>query len=551
MVYPLKDDAITIGRSGSCGVQVIDKRVSRHHAVIRRAQGAVVLEDLGSKNGTVLNNERLSGRVKLRSGDRITLGDVVLLYEEEPPSGTSKKSNKADTTQTGRRVKLVTGELDMAHEEMRVKTGTDVPAPPPPVKRDYLGDPFERLKVLYQVAESTRSIFNVEELLARIMDILWSVVKPYRGIILLRDASSTSLDPVVVRTDETPAPEIQVSSTILERCVADRVAILISDAPSDIRFSGTESVIASRIRSAICAPIIFKDYVLGVIYIDSRAAGHIYYTTDDLELISGIANQAAVAITNARLHQRSIEQEKMSRELDIARSIQTNLLPKSFPEVPGVTLTGMSLPARQVGGDFYDVMKLDDGRLAIVVADVSGKGLGAALLTSTVRASLRAEIMRADERSVAQIVATTNIHACRDTSNNMFITLFFAIYDPAKRTLDFTNAGHPHPLLYRASGKHQALETGGCFLGIMEQVEYASEQVSVSEGDTLIIYTDGVTDTQNAEDERFGTHRLEDAARANLTLTPSEIRDEIYEATLQHRGDRDQFDDLTIVVAKF
>ena len=548
MVYPIRGEAITMGRSASSTIQIVDKRVSRHHAVMRYNRDTYVAEDLGSKNGTFLNGEPLIGRVKITHGDQIQIGDTVLLFEFDSDDPASTGGGRDGTKPKA--VKLVLEEIGEQREEQPVEPDT-APLPVAESRREILSDPLRRLKVVYQVADHIRSELELDELLRKIMDILWSVISPYRGIILLQDEREGVLEPVVVRTREGSDGEISISRGIVERCMQEKVAILVSDAPSDVRFASNESVVVGRIRSAICAPLVSKGEVLGVLYIDSQDPGSIYFTNDELDLVTGISNQAATAIVNARLHRQAIDRQRLERELEIARNIQTNLLPKEYPNIPGLEVAAMSLPARQVGGDYYDFIPLAHGRMGFVIADVSGKGVAAAILTTSIRASLRVEAMQAGDEPIEDIVGAVNEWTCRDASNNMFATMLLAAYDPAAATITYTNAGHCFPLLFRADGDLETLQVGGCFMGIMDIVDYESATVEVKSGDVLIMYSDGVTDTHNQDKQLFGTESLIETIRQNLHLPVVELRDEIHEATLRFRGRQEQFDDLTIIVARF
>jgi serine phosphatase RsbU (regulator of sigma subunit) len=544
MVFPLGEGAITIGRSASATIQIVDKRISRHHIALRLNRDTYQVEDLGSKNGTLMNGEPLVGVVKLKSGDRLQMGDTVLVFEREPGEPASGLSDSTKSSP----VRLVADELGRQHQAFRVESSPIISSGER-VSREVLREPFERLRVLYQISDSIRGELKLDDLLEKIMDISWSVVSPYRGVILLRDEKDGTLDPVVVRSRDDEG-EITISSTIVERCIAERVAILVSDAPSDLRFSANESIIAGKIRSAICAPIVWKNEVLGVIYIDSQESGKVYYTDDEVELVSGIANQAAMAITNARLHREALDRQRLEKELEIARTIQMNLLPRSYPEVDGLCISAMSMPARKVGGDYYDFVPLEDGRVAIIIADVSGKGVPAAILTATIRASIRVESHQPGLPPVKNIVSAINRWTCRDATNNMFVTMVYAIYDPRKKTLEYTNAGHCFPLLFRPNKEYISLETGGCFLGMMEEAEYQTATVQLQPGDTLVMYTDGVTDAHNENGELLGIEKAISAIKANLHLPPEELRDAIYDTTLDFRGESEQFDDLTIIVVR-
>ena len=544
--YPLADESVSIGRSSSSTIQISDKRASRHNTLLRAERGGYVAEDLGSKNGTLLNDGPLVGRVMLKSGDRLQVGDTTFVFEKD----SNDLAKPSDTTRSGR-VRMVEEKVEGAVEELLLESSSGGYPAPVKVERALMRDPFERLKVLYQVSDSIRSVLGPDELLEHILDILWNVAHPDRGVILLRDETENTLEPTVVRTKEGGEEEVAVSRSIVERAMEEKVAILVSDAPSDIRFASSESLVLGRIRSVICAPMVFKEEVLGVLYIDALESGGISYTQDELELVSGIANQAAVALTNARLHRDSVERRVLEHELEIARKIQTNLLPRAFPRMPGITIAAESRPARMVGGDFYDFIELEDGRVAIVVADVSGKGVPAALLSATIRASVRMESHLCGRQPVSSVVKAVNRWTCRDSRNSMFATMFYGVYDPTNSTIEYTNAGHMHPLLFPADGEMTALDQGGCFLGIMDEVDYQVGEVTLHPGDTLLFYTDGVTDTHNAQLETFGLERLSHLAQEGLGMAAPALRDSIYEATRAFRGDAEQFDDLTIIVAKF
>jgi phosphoserine phosphatase RsbU/P len=545
MVYPLSQEVVTIGRSSACTIQIADKRISRHHVTLRLNGIVYLVEDTGSKNGSLLNGAQLKGRIRLKSGDRVQMGDTILVFERDPED---KKRKAGDTTRSGS-VKLVPGELSPQRREVKVDSSVSRGAGEEPL-RDQVSQPYERLKVLYEIADRVTACGDTTELLNKIMDILWRVVRPNRGVILLCDEVENTLEPVAVRVSDGLVDDITISKSVVEHCIVEQVAVLVSDAPSDIRFGGSDSMIGSRIRSVICAPIVFNNNVLGVVYVDSQELGPIY-TEDELELVTGIANQAAAAVTNARLYKEAVEHQKLEKEFEIARTIQTNLLPRDYPDLPGVEFSAMSMPAKRVGGDYYDFIQMENGRYALVIADVSGKGIAAAILTAAIRASVLMETHQAGSLPVKDIVAAVNKWTCRDATNNMFVTMVYGVYDPATRILEYTNAGHCFPLLFKPDGTMRQLDCGGCFLGIMEVVDYEQESVLIEPGDTLVFYTDGVTDSQDSHLEVFGQERLVEVIKRNLSRGAQDLRDEIFEATLEFRMDAEQFDDLTIVVIKF
>lgn len=544
MIFPLPGGKVTIGRSVSCDIQIIDRKVSRCHAEVIQEDNHYIFNDLDSKNGSYLNGHRVKEKSPLNDGDNLRIGETVMVFESGPEDSTHYKSET-----TSKSIRLVD---DSSWGEPRVSVAAGLQSSLDlevnEVERETLKDSHKRLEILYTVADAIRNILNLDDLLEQIMQIISGVIKMDRGFIMLIDPKTGDLYPAAIKKSNEDE-EITISSTIVNRCISEKVAILSSDAAQDRRFSSSESIILNKIRSAICAPIIFKDDIFGVIYIDTQS-GITAYDQEELELVNGIANQSAMAIANAKLHNRLVRQHKIEKEMEIARTIQMNLLPKVYPRIDDVDISAMSLPAKKVGGDYYDFIPLDDGRYGIVVADVSGKGVPAAILLATIRAALLIEA-RKGSPSVTSVISRMNEMACRDTTNNMYVTMIYGILDPVKKVFEYVNAGHVYPLLFHTDDSIKQLKTGGCFLGIMENAEYQSQKVTLKPGRTLVLYTDGVTDTMNPKGEIFGLARLKNCIRNNLKNSARDIRDVIYEESATFRKDADQFDDFTLIVMKF
>jgi sigma-B regulation protein RsbU (phosphoserine phosphatase) len=296
------------------------------------------------------------------------------------------------------------------------------------------------------------------------------------------------------------------------------------------------------------APLIFKQASIGVIYVDTQSRS-VAFTDEELDMLTSIANQASVAITNARLQAQILEQHKIAREMEIARAIQTNLLPKTYPDLPGYQIAAMSLPAKHVGGDYYDFLPMPDGRTALAIADVSGKGVPAAILTATTRSYLQSETQHKDS-TLAQTVVRMNRMVHRDVTNDMYVTLVLAVLDPSSGELEYVNAGHTHPLLVHPSGTVEPLDVGGIFLGIDDSATYQSGKIEIPPGGVLVLYTDGVTDILSPTGAPFSAERFQKLLLDKRYLSAEEIRNSIYQACLKHRGTADQFDDFTLIVVK-
>jgi serine phosphatase RsbU (regulator of sigma subunit)/pSer/pThr/pTyr-binding forkhead associated (FHA) protein len=544
MVFPITAMSITIGRSVSNAIQVIDRKVSRHHVEIFLKESVYYLRDLGSKNGTFMNTKPVTKDVPLSNGAKITIGETTMIYE----SGPEDVSSLADTTSRNIRIVEDTG---WGERMSSIAAGKQPPIEleVPKGEAEFPMDSKKRLAILYQVADAIRNILNLDELLEQIMNIICEVIQPDRGFIMLLDETGRELVPKAVKMMNEEEGEITISSTIVHQCLSDRLSILVSDAASDQRFAASESIIVSKIRSAICSPLIYKDEIFGVIYVDTHK-GLVSYGQEELELLNGIANQSAMAIANAKLHARLVEQHKIAKEMEIARTIQMNLLPKVYPAMENIEISAMSLPAKKVGGDYYDFIPLGDGgQYGIVVADVSGKGVPAAIMLGTIRASLLI-IAKQKDADVVSVISKLNKMACRDASNNMFITMVYGIIDPVKRVFEYANAGHVYPLVFDSSNRVHQLKKGGYFLGIMENAEYESQSVSLRPGQTIVLYSDGVTDTMNKSGDLFGIDRLKKVVRSHLNCTAQEIRDSIHEACQVFRKEQEQFDDFTAIIIK-
>ena len=543
MIFPIYQTATSLGRSSSNTIQIIDRRLSRQHSELYYLDGRYVLKDLGSKNGTYLNDTLLAQDHILKNGDRIKMGDTILIFESEPYESAH---NGDTTTKVVRFVEDMPWGQTQGTRQAGVHLAVEVDLETS--EGEFLKDSHKRLEILYQVADAIRSILNFDELLEKIMSIIYSVIQPDRGFILLKSERTGELVPKVIKKRDEAELEISISSSIVKKCIDEKISILVTDATSDKRFAASESIILNKIRSAICSPLIYKDEVLGVIYIDTTSRV-VSYGEEELELLTGIANQSAMAIANANLHKRMIEQQRMEKEIEIARSIQMNLLPKVYPVLSDLEISAMSTPAKHVGGDYYDFILLSENRCGFAIADVSGKGVPAAILTSTIRSTLQV-LASKPEADILDVIKSLNHITCRDATNNMFVTLVYGILDANSKTFEYINAGHTYPFIIDQNNELKELKVGGCFLGIMEQIEYQKETVSLTPSSILVIYTDGVTDTMKKDETTFGVERLIKLVKENKNLSALEIRNKIFDETTKFRENNEQFDDFTLIVIK-
>ncbi len=276
---------------------------------------------------------------------------------------------------------------------------------------------------------------------------------------------------------------------------------------------------------------------------ESRDGRVLDFTPTDARLLALFANQAAAAIETARLHKEAIEKERIERELELAAGIQRQILPRDLPDVPGVEIAARNRPTRQVGGDYYDVFPLSRGRLAFLVADVSGKGVPAALLVSTVHAAVHLQLD--DAKTVAELVGRIDRHLQKYAATRKFLTCFFGLIEPDTGTLRYVSAGHNPALLRRRSGTIEQIRATGVPLGMFPNATWREETLVMEPGDLLCVYSDGITEALNSADEEFGLERLSGLLSVE---PPARVCEAVFDAVSAFAGDTSQYDDQTLLL---
>jgi phosphoserine phosphatase RsbU/P len=336
-----------------------------------------------------------------------------------------------------------------------------------------------------------------------------------------------------------------------------------------------ERLLLRRIRSAMLLPVATKDELLGIVSLGPRLSD-LPFSREDKQLLMAVAWQMAFAIENTRLVQQAAEEERLRHELEIATTVQRRLFPERPPDLKSLELAGVCHPARGVGGDYYDFILLEPGKVGIAVADVAGKGISAALLMSTVQASLRSQAASVNGNLVA-LVSSMNrlLHISTDTAS--YATFFYAQFDERAGVLTYVNAGHNPPMLLRAAAAKRAqgvgraavaghepkvagadlkrdefdlLTSGGPIIGVFDSCDYEQETIQMQSGDLLVAYTDGVTEAINEDEEEFGENRLRQIIAASASLSAQDLTDKIVESVREYCRDTPQQDDLTLVVMK-
>ncbi len=542
---PLKSVRLTIGRSSRNDLCLNDPFVSRLHAEIRRDGEFFVLYDSGSANGTYHNGQRIDSSAALQFGDVIRIGETELRVAD----GTTTASGSYKTPlafrfteggQTAPTERLSTHAIRDAppSSEWQAVTATSC-LPPPATQR--LATP-NWLPIFSKVVETLAVDQSLEETLDTILGLAFEAIAPERAYLLLRDEHGQLQLQAHRTTQQTAHLEVTLPWSIHAHVLQDGKPILVSQALHEGSYST-----APPAASLIAAPLLAGGEVLGLLYMDNPFTPA-HFDQNHLDLLTTIARVAAIKIENTRLLEARLEKRRFEEELQVASEIQLSLHPSRPPQLAGWDIAGLSFPCREIGGDYYDFIPRGNGKLILAVGDVAGKGMGAALMMSSVHAALRAQAQTA--RTLADIVAAVNDYLVENSPENKFLTLFCAELDPATGLLHYTSAGHDPALLVHADGTYTELPAQGIPIGITPNVSPAIHQVCLTPGDVLAIYTDGLTESMNEEGDILGLERLVQTIVKNRGLSASRLRDRVEEAVSRFVGRAPAADDLTLVLLR-
>jgi serine phosphatase RsbU (regulator of sigma subunit) len=408
----------------------------------------------------------------------------------------------------------------------------------------------DRLALLYRLSQTFNSSLDLNEVLDRVIDEVIEAVHAERGFVMLFGPDGSQTFHVARGLDRRTIeqPQFEVSQSVVHKVATTGQPILTSDAQTDSRFNMRQSIMLLGLRSILCVPLKVKDEVRGVVYADNRFEVGIF-TPADLDLISAIASIAAIAIENARLYQLAVEKGRLQRELQMAREMQSGFLPQEVPQLEDWQFAARWLPAREVAGDYFDFIPLDDHNLGLVIADVTDKGAPAALFmvfsNSIIRGSVHPSIPPAESiRSANRLIVDKS-------PNAMFVSLVYASLNLENGEFTWVNAGHNPPLYYnRTDDTFQKLLPTGMVLGIEMEAPYMQQHLTMQPGDFVLFYTDGLIDAIDAEDREFGMPRMEKIAQESRQLTAEELIIRLENAVAEHSGAVTPFDDITLLVVR-
>ncbi|MGA2155156.1 MAG: SpoIIE family protein phosphatase [Bryobacteraceae bacterium] len=522
-----------IGRQPQSNLILRDSRVSRSHARIVFEHGGYVLEDTGSRHGTFVNGLRVE-RQPLANSDRIDFGAqdcYQLLF-------------------------MIDGaELRRLMDQMA--------APEAAAGAPGLGAGLARLRAVLDLARTLQGSFSLEDVLVQVVDTALAVTGSERGFLLLK--AGDDLETRVARHrrgHKLPLDELRVPRAVIHRALQHRRELLFMNFDASAAGHTAEHTVADlELRSVVCVPLVriragqgdttslltSGAETVGVLYLDSRLVAA-DMAGGNRELLQTLAMEASTVLENARLLEEERAKQRMEEELKVAREIQQSLLPRTLPSAGWLHAAASSVASAQVGGDYYDVIAVNDRCWGAVVADVSGKGVSSALLAALLQGAL---IPASDHADVlARRMERLNAFLLDRTGGEKYATVFYCLLDQSGR-LDYVNAAHCPPIVVRPNGETAELEATGVPVGLLEGSKYELAGRQLSPGEKIVIYTDGVTEAQDARGAFFGRKRLFDLVRAHAAASSTGLHDAIQGAVSDFTEGAPQSDDITLVVLDF
>ncbi|MGA7744588.1 MAG: SpoIIE family protein phosphatase [Polyangia bacterium] len=518
----------TVGRAEDNDIFFADSLLSRHHAEFQQRDGACYLVDLDSANGTFVNDVRVLAEQVLHEGDTITVGGISLVFHE---------AALADGAGEGPGDAVVKAEV-VPEMTLRTKEAIDV--------TDLVGED-RLLGVLCQATNSLVVHHPLPDLFDKILEAILDAIPAERAAIMLLEGRPAQ--PTLKATRTRFGPDIaKVSDGIVQRALNDRVAFLLPDVFQDPGLRDRDSVRTDPIRSVMCAPLWSSSnrdgpgHVLGLVYLDTQS-DEPPLTYRDLQILTVLANVTATKIESARLLEEDLHKRRLEEDMRLAAQIQCHLLPRRAPEIAGYSVDGMTEPCLMVGGDYFD-LEHDGQHLYLALADVSGKGIGAAMLMVALQAAVRANWR---DGSLSEATACINRTFHKTVPPDKYATFFLGRLDLGTGALSYVNAGQNRPLLIQPDGQWQSLDVGGTVLGAFAETTYQQGTVVLQPGACLLAFSDGISDSWSDADE--ADRQLVTIVQSRGNGTATALRAEIFDAVDRANGLK-ATDDRTLLIVQ-
>jgi phosphoserine phosphatase RsbU/P len=524
-----------IGRGAETGnhLQLSDRRISRNCAAVVIEANRFYVEDRGQRRGLFVNGEKVESR-ELQDGDSITFG----LDDSYEIIFRSSKTSDEDS---------------LPHLLTRMEHITS---------SEPTSGGLVKLKRLLEATSLLHSQLPLDVVLGHMLDHAVSVTDADRGLLLEADAGGALKVKLARRSGglRLPPESLTPSQTAIQLAMKQQSPVITEDlAQADVDLQAAQSIVAQRLRAVVVIPLfamfrantqesmvnVKRGDFLGILYLDSRRPAA--FSKLDRQILDALAADAASILDNARLVERERERQRLEQEINIARDIQQALLPRDFREYPHLAVTGFNLPCLSVGGDYFDVFPLSEGRTAFLIADVSGKGLGAAILTTMLQGALSGMTLGIDP---ARVVSHVNQFLCSHSEVGRYATMFFGILDQQGH-LEFINAGHPSPILIRRGVAEEAFTEGSYPVGLVPEAQYTAVCLKLEPGDTLVLFSDGVTEAADPDEQMFGTARLKELLTGQLECPLEQLQKCVLEAVENFARGAHQADDLTLLIVRY
>jgi phosphoserine phosphatase RsbU/P len=536
--YLLDREHAIMGRHPDCDVVLDEGAVSRQHARITAVNNEFFVEDLGSRNGTVVNGQTIRERRRLYNNDQVKICDLLFSFHDREQEKPQVEENEGPISLFDEPITSTSSTIMSTLEVKSSRTGMRVGAVNAETK----------LKALLEISRNLGSAIALDQVLKKILDSLFKIfLQADRGFVVLQGPEPGILVPKAMNLRRGESEDtIRISRTIVRKAMDGKEAILSADAASDARFDSSQSIADFRIRSMMCAPLLSTDLVaMGVIQIDTLDQ-RTPFTQEDLELLASVASQAAFAVENAQLHEAALRQRALERDLELAHTVQKGFLPYKSPEVAGYEFFDFYVPANQVGGDYYDYILLPGNRLAIVVADVSGKGMPAALLMA--KLSAEAKYALVSEAGPTGALAKLNAQFSQSSWADRFVTMAIAVLDLARHEVQLANAGHLPPLIRHHDGGVDSVGVDQISvpLGVIDELHCEQVTLPLAPGDSMVMFTDGISEAMNMNNDLYGLTRISEQV-GGPSESVKQMGDQILQDVKRFVGKRAQSDDMCLL----
>lgn len=543
-------DSTIIGQDPSSTIVISNSAIAAKQLAIKKKSNKFSINNLNQKCKLIINGKETQ-QADLQHGDMINIANITILYNEDLKDPDSRAEDPSLPVGAA-----IGDEISPSH----VFTTSVYDAKDVLKSFEGTARPEKRLATLFEVSAAIMNILDLNQLLDKILDILFDHFPADRASIWLMNDKKLQPTTAKIRgkgkiTKITGT--VEISRTIFRTVIRNKESILTQNAMEDDRFNLNQSIIDNNMHSVMCVPLLSQNQnIIGMIHCDSTKPGAAF-TRDDLNLLTSIGMQATMAIENARLYAAVGESERLAHEVRLASNIQRELLPGASPTWPGLEVYGIMMPAKEVGGDYYDFIRMDDKPdtpCYICIGDVSGKGVPAGLIMVMAKSFLLPIISK--WRNPKQILIDTNQMLCSHSNikkQNMFMSFLLLCWDPMEKKLTYSGAGHEHIIFYSAARKKaSAVRTGGMALGLTNNRNelFDEKPIPIEKGDMVLLYTDGATESMDPQGVQFGLRNIALVVAQYGHESPKSVVEKILAYLKKHQKHVQQWDDITLVAIK-